>query len=99
MNHGHQFDRALSEEHRAEQLEKHQRRLAREKVKAAAPDLLAALQDLLGVGFLEQDPHSEWFICPWCGRDLPDNNGQPIPCDSDDCSGYKARQAITKATQ
>ena len=42
MNHGHQFDAVLSAEHKAEQERKQKKRAAREKLEAAAPDLLAA---------------------------------------------------------
>ena len=43
MNHGHQFDEALSAERKAEQERKQAKRKARKKLEAAAPDLLAAL--------------------------------------------------------
>jgi len=42
MNHGHQFDAALSTEHKAEQERKQVEREARKRLEAAAPDLLTA---------------------------------------------------------
>ena len=44
MNHGHQFDEALSAERKAEQERKQAEREARKKLEAAAPDLLAACE-------------------------------------------------------
>lgn len=44
MNHGHEFDVALSAEHKAEQECKQAEREARKKLEAAAPDLLAACE-------------------------------------------------------
>lgn len=42
MNHGHQFDAALSTERKAEWKRKQAKREARKKLEAAAPDLLDA---------------------------------------------------------
>ena len=53
MNHGHQFDIALSAERKAEQERKQAKREARKKLEAAAPDLLAACE------LVEE---------AWCGR-------------------------------
>ena len=47
MNHGHQFDMALSAERKAEQERKQAEREARKKLEAAAPDLLAACRKTL----------------------------------------------------
>jgi len=49
MNHGHQFDVALSAERKAEQERKQAEREARKKLEAAAPDLLAACEKALGL--------------------------------------------------
>ena len=46
MNHGHQFDMALSEERNREIKTRQERLAARKGLEAAAPDLLKALQDL-----------------------------------------------------
>lgn len=55
---------------------------------AAAPDLLAALKDIIenAVSVGEDED-----LCAFCGR-----YGGPI-CDSDDCAGNSARAAIAKA--
>jgi len=47
MNHGHHFDIALSEEHKAEQKRKQEERKARERLEKAAPALLAACENAL----------------------------------------------------
>ena len=49
MNHGYQFDAALSAERKAEQERKQAEREARKKLEAAAPDLLAACKDALEI--------------------------------------------------
>jgi hypothetical protein len=73
----HQSER-LTEEHKANA-----------RLIAAAPDMLAALEDLLGTIRHHKNGH-----CVHCGRD---NSGYlEDPC-SDDCPGEKARAAIAKA--
>jgi len=62
---------------------------------ASAPDLLAALKDVLGVD--DDRDHSEEIdedgdgVCRFCGRVTK------AQCTSDDCPGNKARLAIEKA--
>lgn len=57
---------------------------------AAAPDLLAALKDLLPLARIKG------HRCPSCGRD---NSGHGDACTSDDCPGVMARAAIARAEQ
>ena len=59
---------------------------------AAAPALLAALQDVVGERCSDDDSNGH---CVWCGRDL--EAAQQF-CDGDDCAGQLARAAIAKAT-
>ncbi|KKN71230.1 hypothetical protein LCGC14_0422730 [marine sediment metagenome] len=61
MNHGHQFDIALSAEHKAEQERKQAEREAREKLEAAAPDLLAALENFPVK--LESQTYQQFYNC------------------------------------
>ena len=64
---------------------------------AAAPALLEALHGLLGeLGDLEDGSVAE-LQCHWCGRDYEDLPSGSF-CQSDDCPGFKARQAIAQAT-
>ncbi len=66
---------------------------------AAAPDLLAALEDLLGPN---PDTHevNGRYECRHCGREwsaMCGDNEVPENCPSDDCPGFIARAAINKA--
>lgn len=56
---------------------------------AAAPELLAALKDIIDNSLIVED------ICPFCGRDVSDNG---VKCTASDCMGVIARAAIAKAT-
>lgn len=62
---------------------------------ASAPDLLAALKDVLGVD--DDRDHSEEIdedgdgVCRFCGRVTK------AQCTSDDCPGNKARLAVARA--
>jgi hypothetical protein len=58
---------------------------------AAAPELLAALIDLLG----DTPRNNADGECTHCGRDNSDHRNEPC---SDDCPGEIARAAIAKAT-
>lgn len=53
----------------------------------AAPDLLAALEDLVSNTIPD-----DGIVCTFCGRVL-----DGYPCTSDDCMGVQARAAIAKA--
>ena len=69
---------------------------------AAAPELLAALEDILGVPrdvFSEDlgDGQGYQATCRWCGRDYTDDEEVEEFCPADDCPGYKARAAVAKA--
>jgi len=80
-------------------------RIARVFLLAAAPGLLAALEDLLGecditITSTSLDDHAAEYACRWCGRDYsPAMTGDEVPnfCESDDCPGVAARTAIAKA--
>jgi len=58
---------------------------------AAAPDLLAALKDLLG----DAPRNDERGLCVHCGRD---NKGHEKERCDDECPGQIALDAISKAT-
>ena len=61
MNHGHQFDAALSTERKAIQDAHRARREARKKLEAAAPDLLdACVRMMVGIT-KESTPDCEWY--------------------------------------
>jgi len=62
-----------------------------ERLRKAVPELLEALEDLLG-----DLPSVQGGVCHHCGREYDD-----IPsgdCPSDDCPSFKARAALAKAT-
>ena len=62
---------------------------------AAAPDLLYALEDLLG-----DNPDVQGGVCRHCGRDYPGSDNDDMltgDCPADDCPAYGARAAIAKA--
>jgi len=59
MNHGHQFDIALSAERKAEQERKQAEREARKKLEAAAPDLLAACKAALTAATTRLNTYAE----------------------------------------
>ncbi len=62
-----------------------------ERLRKAVPELLEALEDLLG-----DLPTVQGGVCHHCGREYGD-----IPsgdCPSDDCPSFKARAALAKAT-
>ena len=62
-----------------------------ERLRKAAPELLAALVDLLG-----DLPRVQHGQCVTCGREYDDiEHGD---CPSDDCPSFIARAAIAKAT-
>ena len=66
---------------------------AEEKVRAAAPSLIAALADLVG----EKDI-TDTGMCYHCGRDYLGEENAPVEfCPADDCAGNIARAAIAKA--
>ncbi len=56
---------------------------------AAAPELLAALKDIIDNSLIVED------ICPFCGRDVTDDG---VKCMASDCMSVIARAAIAKAT-
>ena len=56
---------------------------------AAAPELLAALKDIIDNSLIIED------ICPFCGRDVSDNG---VKCTASDCMSVIARAAIAKVT-
>ena len=62
-----------------------------ERLRKAAPDLLAALIDLLG-----DLPSVQHGQCLHCGREYHDI--EQGACPSDDCPSFHARAAIAKAT-
>lgn len=64
--------------------------LPEHRVREAAPDLLAALKDLLG----DTPRNNAAGECNHCGRDNSDYRDDPC---SDDCPGEIARAAIAKA--
>lgn len=59
---------------------------------AAAPELLAALIDVLG----DRDGDGDG-CCRFCGRDLSEAEDEMF-CTADDCAGFMARTAIARAT-
>ena len=71
---------------------------------AAAPALLAALKDLLGIS-VDIVAGEERDTCRHCGRDYTEDNMEEAEkgndplylCPSDDCPGYIARHAIALA--
>ena len=65
---------------------------ARLRVMHAAPELLRALEDLLG-----DLPSVQGGVCQHCGREYQDIFSGD--CPSDDCPSFKARAAIAKATE
>ena len=68
---------------------------------AAAPDLLAALKDLLGdQPFIQEtgDPQAAFFHCIHCGREYGAGMDESADDCDDDCPGMIARAAIAKAT-
>ena len=71
------------------------------KIAAAAPDLLAALKDLLGdQPFIQEtgDPQAAFFHCIHCGREYGAGMDESADDCDDDCPGMIAREAIAKAT-
>lgn len=64
---------------------------ANARVIAAAPDLLRALEDLLG-----DRPSLQHGECIHCGRQYP-GDIESGDCPSDDCPSYNARAAIRSA--
>jgi hypothetical protein len=68
---------------------------------AAAPDLLAALKDLLGdQPFIQEtgDPQAAFFHCIHCGREYGAGMDESADDCDVDCPGMIARAAIAKAT-
>ena len=62
-----------------------------ERLRKAVPELLEAMEDLLG-----DLPSVQGGVCHHCGREYDD-----IPsgdCPSDDCPSFNARAALAKAT-
>ncbi|SRR5579871_1889446 len=62
-----------------------------ERLRKAVPELLEALEDLLG-----DLPSVQGGVCHHCGReyyDIPSGD-----CPSDDCPSFKARAALAKPT-
>ncbi len=83
MNHGHQFDIALSAERKTEQEHKQAEREAQKKLEAAAPDLLAACKLALREWYPSLDGCSA-SDCLVCARHKKENE--------------QVKAAITKAT-
>ena len=74
---------------------------ANARVMAAAPDLLAALKDLLGdQPFIQEtgDPQAAFFHCIHCEREYGAGMDESADDCDDDCPGMIARAAIAKAT-
>ncbi len=69
--------------------------VANARLIAAAPDLLAVLDDLLG----ESDFHGDPEACAFCGREktAAQYDAETQRCDSDDCQSFKARAVLAKA--
>lgn len=65
MNHGHQFDTALSAECKAEQERKQAKREARKRLEAAAPDLLDACENILEMAKWDKEEFA-YIISDFC---------------------------------
>ncbi len=61
------------------------------RLAAAAPDLLAAVKDLLG-----QNQAVQNGVCQWCGRDYGDDPAEG-DCPAEDCPSTMAWAAVFKA--
>lgn len=71
--------------------EKESERERRDRVRAAAPQLLAALEGILG-----DCPSVQDGLCRYCGRSYA-HVFMDGDCPSDDCPSFIARRAIAQA--